>query len=91
VSVQVLAPEPLLYHAEVLRRNGRPVGYVRAASYGHTVGGAVGLAMVEGDGEPITPAWLADATWTLEINGAEHPAATSLRPLHDPTNDRIKQ
>ena len=91
VSVQVLDPEPLLYHAEVLRRNGRPVGYVRAASYGHTVGGAVGLAMVEGDGEPITPAWLADATWTLEINGAEHPAVTSLRPLYDPTNDRIKQ
>ena len=90
-SVQVLDPEPLLYHAEVVRRDGRPVGYVRAASYGHTVGGAVGLAMVEGDGEPITPAWLADATWTVEINGAEHPAVTSLRPLYDPTNDRIKQ
>ena len=33
-------------------RDGKPVGYVRAASYGHTLGGAVGLAMIEA-GEPI--------------------------------------
>ena len=33
-------------------RRRSPVGYVRAASYGHTLGGAVGLAMVEaGAGE----------------------------------------
>ena len=63
-----------------------PVGYVRAASYGHTVGGAVGLAMVDGHGEAITPAWLADANWTVEINGREFPATVSLRPLYDPTN-----
>ena len=46
VQVLVNDPEPLLFHAEVVRRDGRPVGYVRAASYGHTLGGAVGLAMV---------------------------------------------
>ena len=40
-------PEPLLFHAEIVRRDGKPVGYVRAASYGHTLGGAVGLAMIE--------------------------------------------
>ena len=34
---------------------GKPVGYVRAASYGYTLGGAVGLAMVEA-GEPIDQA-----------------------------------
>ena len=41
-----------MFHAEVVRRDGVPVGYVRAASYGHTLGGAVGLAMVEA-GEPV--------------------------------------
>ena len=90
-GVRLLDPEPLLYHAEVVRRDGRPVGYVRAASYGHTVGGAVGLAMVEGHGDAITNPWLADATWTVEVNGAEVPAALSLRPLYDPTNDRIRR
>ena len=91
VSVQLLDPEPLLYHAEVVRRDGRPVGYVRAGSYGHTVGGAVGLAMIEADGDPITHDWLSTATWTVDVNAAEYPAIASLRPLHDPGNHRIKQ
>ena len=90
VSVLLADPEPLMYHAEVLRRNGVPVGYLRAASYGHTLGSAVGLAMVEGNGEDITAAWLAAGSWTVEINGAEHAASVSLRPLYDPTNARIK-
>ncbi len=47
VQVLLKDPAPLMYHAEVVRRDGVPVGYVRAASYGHTLGGAVGLAMIE--------------------------------------------
>jgi 4-methylaminobutanoate oxidase (formaldehyde-forming) len=82
VSVLCTDPEPLMYHAEVLRRDGVEAGYVRAASYGHTLGGAVGLAMVTGD--------VKTGDWTVEINGAEHPARVSLRPFHDPTNERIK-
>ena len=89
VSVQLLDPEPLLYHAEIVRRDGEAVGYVRAGSYGHTVGGAVGLAMVEGNGQSITTDWLTSAQWTVEVNGAEYPTKTSLRPLYDPTNQRI--
>ncbi|HRB05247.1 MAG TPA: glycine cleavage T C-terminal barrel domain-containing protein, partial [Ilumatobacteraceae bacterium] len=90
VSVQLTDPDPLLYHAEVLRRDGVAIGYLRAGSYGHTVGAAVGLAMVEGHGEVITPGWLAEGAWTVEINGAEHAATVSLRPLYDPANARIK-
>ena len=75
----------------LLRREGRAVGYLRAGSYGHTLGGAVGLAMVEGHGEATTPAGLAAGSWTVEINGREYPATVSLRPLYDPTNERIKQ
>ncbi len=91
LQVHCLDPEPLMYHAEVVRRSGSPVGYVRAASYGHTLGGAVGLAMIEGGGEAITNEWIAAADWTVEINGREYRAAASLRPLYDPTNARIKR
>ena len=90
VQVQVLDPEPLLYHAEVLRRDDAVVGYVRAGSYGHTVGGAVGLAMVSGGDTPVTAAWLHDGAWTVEIAGRTYPARASLRPLYDPDNVRIK-
>ena len=41
LQVLLRDPEPLLFHAEPVLRDGRPVGYVRAASYGFTLGGAV--------------------------------------------------
>jgi 4-methylaminobutanoate oxidase (formaldehyde-forming) len=90
VQVRVLDPEPLLYHAEVLHRDGQAVGYVRAASYGWTLGGAVGLAMVSGGGEPVTPDWLATGTWEVDVAGARHPVEVSLRPMYDPSSARIK-
>jgi 4-methylaminobutanoate oxidase (formaldehyde-forming) len=89
VQVLVKDPEPLLFHPEVVHRNGRPVGYVRAGSYGHTLGAAVGLAMVEA-GEPVDAAWLAGGRWEVDIAGRLYPAAVSLKPLYDPEMRRIK-
>jgi heterotetrameric sarcosine oxidase gamma subunit len=89
VQVLVKDPEPLLFHAEVVHRDGKPVGYVRAGSYGHTLGGAVGLAMVEA-GQPLDAAWLSGGRWEVDIAGRLYPAAVSLRPLYDPQMHRIK-
>jgi 4-methylaminobutanoate oxidase (formaldehyde-forming) len=88
-QVLVKDPEPLLFHAEIVLRNGKPVGYVRAGSYGHTLGGAVGLAMIEA-GEPIDAAWLAGGRWTVDIAGTHYPAEVSFKPLYDPEMKRIK-
>lgn len=88
-QVLVKDPEPLMFHAEVVRRDDRPVGYVRAASYGFTLGGAVGLAMIEA-GEPVTQAYLDAGRWDVEIAGRRYPAVASLRPLYDPANARVK-
>ncbi len=90
VQVLVNDPEPLLWHAEVVRRNGEPVGYVRAGSYGHTLRGAVGLVMVEGKGEPVTSEYLSTGTWEIEIAGTLYSCMCSLSPLYDPEMDRIK-
>jgi heterotetrameric sarcosine oxidase gamma subunit len=88
-SVLVKDPEPLLFHAEVVLRDGRPVGYVRAGSYGHALGGAVGLAMIEA-GEPIDAAWLRGGRWEVDIAGRRYPAEVSLRPFYDPEMKRIR-
>jgi 4-methylaminobutanoate oxidase (formaldehyde-forming) len=90
--VQVLVKDPaaLMYHAEVVRRNGQAMGYVRAASYGHTLGGAVGLAMIERADAPIDQGWLDAGEWTVEIAGSHYPAVTSLAPMYDASNSRIK-
>ena len=89
VQVLVKDPEPMLFHAEVVRRNGKPVGYVRAASYGHTLGGAVGLMMVEA-GEPVDAAYLENGTWEVDIAGKLYPAVTSLRPMFDPDMKKVR-
>jgi heterotetrameric sarcosine oxidase gamma subunit len=89
LQILVSDPEPLLFHAEVVRANGKPAGYVRAASYGFTVGGAVGLAMIDA-GEPIDKAYVDATNWEVDIAGTLYPATASLRPLYDPTMARIK-
>ncbi len=88
-QVRLLDPEPLMFHGEVVYRDGTPVGYVRAASYGHTLGGAVGLAMIE-TGEPVTAETLSTGTWEIDVAGVRYPAIASLRPMYDPTGARIK-
>jgi glycine cleavage system aminomethyltransferase T len=89
VQVLIKDPEPMMFHAEIVHRNGRPVGYMRAASYGFTLGGAVGLAMIEA-GEPVDQAYLDQGTWEVDIAGRKYPAVASLRPLYDPEMKRIK-
>ena len=90
VQVLVGDPEPLLYHAEVVHRDGVPVGDVRAGSYGWTLGGAVGLAFVSTpDGSPANKEWLDSGEWTVDIAGETYPLTVSLRPLYDPTSSRV--
>jgi 4-methylaminobutanoate oxidase (formaldehyde-forming) len=93
VQVLVTDPEPLLFHAEIVRCNDAPCGYIRAASYGHTLGGAVGLAMIDAAAVPggvIDQKALDAARWEVEIAGRRHAARVSLRPLLDPDNHKIK-
>jgi heterotetrameric sarcosine oxidase gamma subunit len=89
VQVLLKDPEPLLFHAEVVHRNGVPAGYVRSASYGFTLGGAVGLAMIDA-AEPIDQAYLDAGEWTVQVGAAVYPAVVSLRPMYDPANKRIR-
>jgi 4-methylaminobutanoate oxidase (formaldehyde-forming) len=89
VQVQLKDPAPLMFHAEVVWRDGVAVGYVRAASYGFTLGAAVGLAMIEA-GEPLDQAWIDAGTWEVEVADTRYPALVSLAPLYDPKNARIK-
>lgn len=88
VQIKLDDPEPMMFHAEIVSRNGREVGYTRAASYGHTLGAAVGLAMIEAD-EPITQPYLDSGDWTVNIAGSHYSATASLKPMYDPSNARI--
>ena len=88
-QVLVKDPNPFLFHAEVVSRNGVAVGYVRAGSYGFSLGGAVGLFMIEA-GEPVDADYIAKGKWEVEIAGNIYPAEVSLRPFYDLEMKKIK-
>mgnify|MGYP002139874464 CR=1 FL=1 len=90
VQILVKDPEPLMFHAEIVRRDGKPMGYVRAASYGFTLGGAVGLAMIEGGEQVVDQAFLDSGSWEVEIADKRYPIVASLKPLYDPESKRVK-
>jgi glycine cleavage system aminomethyltransferase T len=89
LQVLVKDPKPLMFHAELVLRDGKPVGYVRAASYGWTLGGAVGLAMIA-DEVAVDQAYIDAGKWEVRIGNETYPAQVSLRPLYDPDMARVK-
>jgi 4-methylaminobutanoate oxidase (formaldehyde-forming) len=89
VQVLVNDPEPLLYGDEQLYRDGEHIGENRNGAYGHTLGGAVGLAIVERE-DGVTDDLLSSGSWELDIVGRRYPVTISLTPMYDPTRARIK-
>ena len=87
--VQFLMQDPSvdLLGAEPIFCNGEHVGFMRTGAYGHTLGGSVGLGMVERDA-PIPASFIAEGDFTVQIYGEKYPATASLRPLFDPDRTR---
>ena len=89
LQFRLLDPDPLLYHNEPIWRRNRIMGYVTSGSYGHTLGGAVGLGYVD-TSEVSDVTELIGNTFEIEIAGVRVPAEASLRPMYDPGNKRIR-
>lgn len=83
VYVNVADPEPVLLHDETLYRDGTPVGRVTSGNYGHSLGAAVGLAVIAPDA-PL------DGTWEVEVGAARYSAEVSPKPFYDPTGSRTR-
>jgi len=90
VSVVLQDGEPLLWGGEALLREGKPVGDLTSAAYGHTVGAAVGLGYVRrDDGQAIDAAWLA-GKFEVDLAGVRLAAKVGLKAPYDPAGARIK-
>jgi 4-methylaminobutanoate oxidase (formaldehyde-forming) len=82
-------PEPLLHYGETIYRHGERVGYIRAGSYGHTLGAAVGLGFIEHQ-DGVTPEVVKGGEFEIDIAGKRYPAQASLRPMYDPKMVRVR-
>jgi len=89
VQLLVQDPEPLLFSAEPVLRDGEWIGYNRIGAYGHTLGSSVGLAMLE-DEEPLPDERVLGASYEVDVAGVRYPVTVSLKPLYDPERARIK-
>jgi sarcosine dehydrogenase len=91
VSVVLQDREPLLWGGEALLRDGKPVGDLTSAAYGHTVGAAVGLGYVRRDGgQAIDAAWLGSGKFEVDLAGLRLAARVGLKAPYDPAGARIK-
>lgn len=89
LRLKCVDPDVMLFGAEVLSRDGRAVGHVRSASFGHTLGVSCGLAICETE-VPITADWLAAGTWSAVVNGAEVTVQVQLTPWFDASGSRYR-
>jgi 4-methylaminobutanoate oxidase (formaldehyde-forming) len=88
VSLIVDDPGADLFGNEPVLAGGEWAGYVRAAAYGHTVGGPVGLAQVAND-DGVTSEWLKGGDFRVRTPDGELPARLQIAPLYDPQRLRI--
>jgi 4-methylaminobutanoate oxidase (formaldehyde-forming) len=81
-------PQPLLYHNEPILRDGKIVGYLSSGSYGHHLGGAIGMGYVPCAGE--SAADVLASSYQIDVAGTLVDATASLKPLYDPKGERCK-
>ena len=81
-------PGPLLFHNEAIVRDGQIVGPVTSGSYGHFLGGAIGMGYMPCKGE--TEEEVLGSAYEIEVAGVRHRAVASLAPMHDPKSERVK-
>jgi 4-methylaminobutanoate oxidase (formaldehyde-forming) len=86
--VLVEDPEPLPWGGEPLLRDGHWFGYVRTGSYGHTLGGAVGLALVE-DPAGIPAEAIDTGRSEVDIAGVLYPARACVGRCTNRTRVRV--
>ena len=91
VSVVLADAEPLLWGGEALLRDGKPVGDLTSAGYGHTIGASVGMGYVKrDDGGTVDGAWLDAGHFEVDLAGTRLAAKVSLRVPYDPSGARIR-
>ncbi len=83
-------PEPLLYHNEPILRDGEIAGYLTSGSYGHALGGAVGLGYVPCRHAGETVQDMLESDYKIDIAGRIVAAQASLSPLYDPKSERVR-
>ncbi|UDF32754.1 UNVERIFIED_ORG: FAD-dependent oxidoreductase (plasmid) [Roseateles sp. XES5] len=89
VQFTVNDSEPMLWGGELILRDGQPVGEVRSAAYGHTLGRSVALALVESS-LGVDKKFLETGRFEVDLAGEKHAVTAHLSAAYDPKAMRVK-
>ncbi|WP_245270453.1 glycine cleavage T C-terminal barrel domain-containing protein [Mesorhizobium ciceri] len=90
VSFKLHDPNPILFHEELIRCDGRIVGYISSGVKSFTIGTSIGMGYVH-HSAGVTKDLIDNSRWQIEIAGNLYEADASLRAFFDPNGDRAKR
>ena len=79
----------VLVGRETILRNGKFAGYLTSGGYGYSIGKPIGMGYIRST-EGVTPAYVNEGEYELVVAQERVKATAHLKPLYDPTNQRIR-
>ena len=79
----------VLVGRETILRNGKFAGYLTSGGYGYTVGKPIGYGYVR-NGAGVTDDYVMAGAYELVVAQEHVKASAHLKPLYDPSNEKIK-
>ncbi len=79
----------MLWGGELILRDGNPVGEVRSAAYGHTLGCSVALALIE-HATGVDTDFVKSGNFEVELAGVRFAVTAHVTAAYDPKATRIK-
>jgi 4-methylaminobutanoate oxidase (formaldehyde-forming) len=81
----------MLWGGELILRDGQVAGVVTAAGWGETTGACVGLAYLrDADNATINADWIKAGRYEANVGGELQSISVSLKPIYDPTNEKVR-
>lgn len=90
VAWKLKNPDVQVYGHEPIVLNDEYIGYLTSATYGHTLGGGVGLGYATRKDGSVTKKWLESNTFMLQVGLDMHEVVPSLAPHFDPKSLRVQ-
>ncbi|WP_144137451.1 FAD-dependent oxidoreductase [Paraburkholderia sp. BCC1884] len=84
------ASDRMLWGGEAILRDGKPVGFVSSAAFGHTLGCPVAMGYVNHPDGAADVAYLTSGRYTIDVAGELLPATVHLKAPYDPRSERVK-
>jgi heterotetrameric sarcosine oxidase gamma subunit len=84
------AADRMLWGGEAILRDGKPVGFVSSAAFGHTFGCPVAMGYVNHPEGTADTAYLTSGRYEIDVAGDLLPATLHLKAPYDPRSERVK-